>query len=143
MNKFYFAIICCITLLSCNQPRTDKDKDRIDAVCDKFMQVFKDGKIPDAIQLLKINSVLDSSTIDTLQKQITEQIKGNTFSSYGEIQSYEFVSEHKIKDFIARRFYILKFKKYYLKFNFTLYNNGTGWKITEFLYNDELIELLY
>jgi len=63
--------------------------------------------------------------------------------AYGKILSYEFVAERKVKDFIAKRFYVLKFVKYYLKFDFTLYNNGKGWTITSFTYNEDLIEVLY
>ena len=67
----------------------------------------------------------------------------NVQPTYGDIISYEFISERKIKSFIAKRFYILKFQKYFLKFDFTLYNNGSGWTITNFTYDDNLIEVLY
>ena len=139
-------LICTIlltsfTLISSGQTKPDKDKERINSVCDKFMQNFRDGKVSDAMQLLKQNSVMAYSTIDTLQATVTDQIN-NIFPGYGKILSYQFIMERKIKDFIAKRFYILKLEKYYLKFDFTLYNNGTGWTITNFSYNEDLIEVL-
>ena len=57
--------------------------------------------------------------------------------------SSEFITERKIKGFIAQRFYILKFEKYYLKFDFTLYKTNSGWTVTHFEYDEELNEILY
>ncbi len=144
MTKLLTAFLLALTLVSCeqNQQTTDKDKERIDSVCDQFMRTFADRKISDALLLLKQNSVMTSSTIDTLQTTIENQAQ-NIFSAYGKILSAEFVDERKVKDFIVKRFYILKFDKYYLKFSFTLYNNGKGWTITNFSYDEELIEILY
>ena len=106
------------------------------------MKSFSNGRFDEALELLKQSSVMSPSTIDTL-KVATVAYANNAFPAYGKIRSYEFVSEHKIKDLITKRFYILTFDKYYLKFAFTLYNNGDGWTITSFEYNEELIELLY
>jgi hypothetical protein len=57
--------------------------------------------------------------------------------------SPEFITERKIKDFLVKRFYILKFDKYYLKFDFTLYKSTSGWTVTGFKYDEDLAELLY
>ena len=143
MAKLLTAIFLSLTLVSCEQNKqiTDKGKELIDNMCDKFMQAFADGKIPDALQLLKQNSVMAASTIDTLQSTINNQV-ANFFQAYGKILSSEFVTERKVKDFITKRFYVLKFEKYYLKFFFTLYNNGKDWTITTFDYNEDLIEIL-
>jgi len=144
MTKFLTAIFLSLTLISCGQKAqpVDKDKQRLDKVCDTFMQTFREGNFPGAMDMLKQNSVMGNSAIDTLEETVKEQMT-KILPSYGKIVSYEFISEHNIKDFITRRFYILKFEKYYLKFDFTLYNNGKGWTITGFNYNEELLELLY
>ena len=133
-----------VILFSCGQTKIvkDNDKERLDLVCDKFMQAFRAGNIPEPMQLLKKNSVIDDSTeCDTLQVKIDDQMT-KLIPAYGNIRSYEFVSEHKIKNIIAKRFYILKFDKYYLKFDFTLYNKGEGWTITNFKFDDDILELL-
>ena len=143
MAKLLTAIFLSLALVSCGQKNqgADKDKERVDNVCDQFMQAFAKGKIQEALQLLKQNTVMTPASIDTLQVTITDQVN-NIFPSYGRMLSPEFIIERKIRDFIAKRFYILKFEKYYLKFDFTLYNNGSGWTITSFNYNEELMELL-
>ena len=143
MAKFVYAILfSSLILLSCGQTKTDKDKERINDVCDKFMLEFQHGNISKALQLLKVNSIMAPSAIDTLQVTISKQ-KSTIVSSYGKILSFEFINERKIRDFLAKRTYILKFEKYYLKFDFTLYKTPTGWRITNFNYNEDLIEVLY
>src|SRR4051812_34783835 len=128
MTKFLTAFFLSLTLVSCAQSKTksDKDKERIDNVCDKFMQTFASGQIPEALQLLKQNTVMDPSSIDTVQKTIEEQAR-SIFPTYGKMRSSEFIVERRVKDFIAKRFYILKFDKYFLKFDFTLYNSDSSW----------------
>ncbi len=143
MTRLFTIIISSVLMISsCQQKQIDKDKERINEVCDSFMQEFSSGNIPKAIDLIKQNSVLSPSTLDTIQVQIVNQLN-ISLPEYGKMISYDFVSEHKVKDYIERRFYILKFEKYYLKFDFTLYKSINGWTITMFNFNDELIELLY
>ena len=78
------------------------------------MKLFAEGKTYDALQLLKQNTVMTPSTIDTLQVTIDNQMN-DYFPAYGKMISSDFIIERKIKDFIAKRFYILRFDKYYLK----------------------------
>lgn len=144
MTKLLCSAILAMTILSCGQNKiqVDKGKEQINNVCDSIMQTFAKGNFSKAFDILKQNTIMSPSTIDTL-KVTTTGYANNLFPAYGKIRSYEFISEHKIKDVIAKRFYILKFDKYYLKFDFTLYNNGDDWTITSFAYNEDLIELLY
>jgi hypothetical protein len=144
MSKLFTAFFLSLALFSCqeNNQIADKDKERIDKVCDQFMQTFSEGKFQNALQLLKQNTAMPAATIDTLQLKIADHMM-NTFPAYGKILTPEFIVERKIKNLITKRFYILKFEKYYLKFDFTLYKNVQGWTVTGFNYNDDLIEILY
>ena len=142
MTKLLTVISLFLTLTSFGQTKQilDKEKNRIDNVCNSIMQKFVAGEIDKAMELLKKNTVMESSSIDTLKLTIYDQIE-NVFPQFGEILSFEFVKEKKIKNFIAKRFYIIKFSKFFLKVDFTLYNSGTGWTITSFRYNEEADEL--
>jgi hypothetical protein len=144
MTKFLTATFLSLTLIACGQKSQpiDKDKERLDKVCDTFMQYFSKEQFTGALNLLRQNSVLEPEKIDTLQATI-ENHSHNVFPAYGKMLSAEFITERKIKDFIAKRFYILKFDKYPIKFDFTLYKGSNGWTITSFTYNEELNELLY
>jgi hypothetical protein len=86
----------------------------------------------------RLVGVLNSGTVN-----FKDSLAPNYLQVAGKILSYDFISERKIKDFITKRFYILKFDKFYLKFDFMLYNNGDKWTITSYAYNEDLIELLY
>lgn len=136
------TFIVSMSFFSCRQTMPDTDKERLDEVCNKFMDEFNSGTTSKSIQLLKENSVISPAALDTLEIEI-ERKMNMVLPNYGKMISYEFISEYKIKDFIVRRFYIQKFENYYLKFQFTLYKSSTGWKITGFEFNEELLELLY
>jgi hypothetical protein len=135
--------ILCVLTISCVQPGDVKDagKETIAGACDRFMQAFQKENISEAMQILKKNSVISESTIDTLEVTIHEQLK-DFIPGYGKSVSYEFVSEQTIKNTIVKRNYLLKFPRYYLRFAFILYNNGMQWKITNFRYNEDVDELL-
>jgi hypothetical protein len=143
MTKILTIFFLCLTLISCGQPEqnSDKDKNRIDNVCDNFMRQFVAGQTDEALKLLKQNTAMQPNTIDTLNLNISDQIK-NIFPQFGKMLSYEFVKEKKVKDFLAKRFYIIKFSKFFLKVDFTIYNSGNGWTITSFYYNEEVEDLL-
>ena len=112
----------------------------MDAVCEKYMQYFKDNKVAEGIALLKLNSVIPGETIDKMQATIEGHMV-IMVGNYGKILSYEFIQEKKIKDVLAKRYYLLKFERFYVKFDFTLYNGAQGWTIVNFNYNEELAEL--
>ena len=144
MRKHLIICLLLLNLISFGQKNEfiDKDKQSLDKVCDTFMQTFSMGQYREAFAFFRQNSVLEDEKIDTLIATITSQSE-NIFPYYGKMISSEFVMERKIKDFIAKRFYILKFDKYYLKFDFTLYKTTEGWKITSFSYDEDLIEMLF
>ena len=113
MTKLLTIVFISLTLASCTQNKqdVDKDKQRIDSVCEKFMQTFATGKISEAFELLKQNSIISPSSFDTLQATTNNQMK-NALLSYGKMLSSEFILERKVNNFITKRFYILKFDKY-------------------------------
>jgi hypothetical protein len=144
MTKTFYACIFLLIMIGCgdNKQQGDKGKEQIDNVCDSVMLTFASGNYSEALDLLKQNTVMSLSAIDTL-KVATANYATNAFPAYGKIRGYEFVIERKVKNTVAKRFYLLKFDKYYLKFEFTLYNNGDSWTVTNFAYDENLIELLY
>lgn len=144
MAKLIWISVLALTMIGCGQNKTqvDKSKEKIDNVCDSVMKTFTKGNFSGAFDILQENTVMSPSSIDTLKVRTAEYAK-ITFPAYGKIRSFEFILERKIKNVITKRFYILKFDDYYLKFDFTLYNNGDKWTITSFAYDEDLIELLY
>lgn len=141
-----FALILIVTTLiaACqqqNQP-ADRDKQRIDQVCDSILTSFASGKTANAIDLLRKHSTIDAADIDSLGQIITYQVN-NLFPRYGKCIGYELVAERKIGTWIVQRLYLLRFEKLYLTFDIRCYKGRRAWSITEFSYDDELDKLLY
>jgi hypothetical protein len=133
-------IVLLIAVTGLSQPKSDKNKQAINLVCDKFMRLFVDGKVKEALELLKQNTVMTPGSIDSLKVTIDEQME-TIFPQFGKMLSSEFIKEKKVKNLIAKRFYVIKLSKFFLKVDFTLYNLGTSWTITAFHYNEDPEEL--
>jgi len=134
------AILCISFSVSYGQAKMYTTRDSINMFCDKVMQTLVDGKYSAAIQLFKQRSVMDETVIDKIDKTLNDQMPG-ILPYYGKILSYELVEEKQLKNALARKRYILKFENYFLSFDFVLYNNGSGWTVSNFYYKDETKEL--
>jgi hypothetical protein len=104
------------------------------------MQTLVAGKFSEGIQLFRKNSVMDTTTINGIDKTLNEQMK-NIMPYYKKILGFELLDEKLIKNTVSRRRYLLKFENYFLTFDFILYNNGSGWTVSNFNYKDEPKEL--
>ncbi|MDQ2752035.1 MAG: hypothetical protein M3R72_03335 [Bacteroidota bacterium] len=145
MKTALLAIVFVFTtfiLFAQPSAKADKDKDRIVRVCDSIVQAFSGNHIPEAMALLKQNSVMESSAIDSLEAKINRQMETIILPRYGKMLSFEFIKEKKIKNVIAKRYYMIKLDKYFLKVDFVLYNNGSNWTITTYNLNENIDELL-
>lgn len=134
------AVLCISCTFSYGQAKMYTTRDSINIFCDKVMQTLVDGKYSAAIQMFKQRSVMDETVIDKIDKTLNDQMPG-ILPYYGKILSYELVEEKQLKNVLSRKRYILKFENYFLSFDFVLYNNGTGWTISNFYYKDETKEL--
>ena len=141
MRKLISIIFLSIIFsVSHGQSKMFTTKDSINIFCDKVMQTLVDGKYSAAIQMFKQRSVMDATVIDKIDKTLNDQMPG-ILPYYGKIMSYELVEEKQLKNALIRKRYILKFESYFLSFDFVLYNNGTGWSVSNFYYKDETKEL--
>lgn len=134
------VVLTMVFSVSYGQLKAYTTRDSINAFCDKVMQTLVDGKYSVAIQMFKQRSVMDETVIDKIDKTLNDQMPG-ILPYYGKILSYELVEEKLLKNALARKRYILKFEYYFLSFDFVLYNNGTGWTVSNFYYKDETKEL--
>ena len=138
-------VLLTIVFVSCSGKASqgnDGDRQRINKECDMVMQSLAAGKSKDGIRRLKAISVLGPDNLDTLGMTIESQLS-ELMPAYGSITGFKFIKEYTVKDIIARRNYILMFERYYLRFSFTVYKTPGGWMVTNFDYNDSLIEVLF
>jgi hypothetical protein len=130
----------CAGLTIWAQKPQDDNRQNIDSYCDHLMHSFTLGKYHEAVQSLKDHSVINAVQIDTLESQVTTQM-AMVSSIYGTTRAFEFIKEKAIKDFLVKRYYVLLFDHYYLKFEFTLYKAKNGWTVTSFVYNEDINSL--
>ena len=141
MLKLSFLLIlvtsCQSTFCQINHP---KNKQEIIGICDKFMDTFKNGKYTEAFDLIKPYTVIEDYKLDTLAYKAKQQMISLS-SSFGKVLSTELIVQKVGKNTLSKLIYVLKFEKSFLKFSFVLYNNGNGWSITNFKYDEEMDEL--
>jgi hypothetical protein len=120
----------------------DSDRNKLANICDSVVEMIAKERDSSAMELLKSSTVISPITIDTLRATFVSQ-KGGEMAGYGRLVGSEFVTERCVNDFLCKRFYLLRFEQYYLKVDFTIYKTSSGWKITNFNYNEDLTEVLY
>jgi hypothetical protein len=141
MSKMIFTIFLSLIIsLSYGQAKHFTTRDSLNMFCDKVMQTLINGKYSDGIQLFRQKSVLDTSTINSIDKNLNEQM-ANLQPYYKKIVGYEFIEDRPIKNSVVLRRYLLKFENYFLTVDFVLYNNTTGWTVSNFNYYDNPKEL--
>jgi hypothetical protein len=141
MSKMIFTVFLSLIIsISYGQAKLFTTRDSLNMFCDKVMQTLINGKYSEGIQLFRQKSVLDTSTINSIDKNLIEQM-ANLQPYYKKIVGYEFIEERPIKNSVVRRRYLLKFENYFLTFDFILYNNTTGWTVSNFNYYDNPKEL--
>ncbi len=131
---------CLMFFFSFAQAKLFTTRDSLNMFCDKVMQTLVDGKYSQAIQMFRQKSVMDSSVINNVDKTLNDQIP-NILPFYKKIVGYALIEEKELRNSLARRRYLLKFENYFLSFDFVLYNNGTGWTVSNFYYKDDTKEI--
>jgi len=140
IRLLFTFFLCMLCTVSFGQDKLFTTRDSLNGFCDKVMQTLADGKFSQAIQMFRQKSVMDSSVINNVDKTLNEQMP-NILPYYKKIVGYVLAEEKDLKNTLVRRRYILKFEHYFLIFDFVLYNNGTGWTVSNFYYKDETKEL--
>ena len=105
------------------------------------MKDFEESRYNDAFVTLKANTIIADTAIDKLQTTVQQQMQ-SVVAEYGKPFGYDFIEDRSVKDFIAKRVYVLRFDKYYLTFNFILYKGNNEWKFSKFAYAEGNNELL-
>ena len=136
MNRMIFTMIFCVLLLPAfGQEIKYINRDSLNRFCDRIMQTFAAGKFREATQFFKQHSVMDSTSVNNIGITMSEQMAG-LMPFYKKIVGYELITAKEVKNSLALRQYLLKFENYFLIFDFFLYNNNTGWTISNFYYKD-------
>jgi hypothetical protein len=142
MSRIIFTVILSLFFFAASaQHSRFTTRDSLNAFCDQVMKTLSEKKFSAGIQLFRQRSVLDTSTINSIDKTLVDQMSGLQ-PYYGNLVEYEYVEDKAIKNSVVRRRYLLKFEFYFLTVDFMLYNNNrTGWTVSNFNYYDNPKEL--
>ncbi len=135
MARLFFTIFFSLFVFV-SRAQLFTSRENLNSSCDKIMQTLVDGKPSEAIQFFRKNSVMDTVTINNIDRMLSEQMT-TILPFYKKLIGYVLVEEKEVKNILARRRYLLTFENYFLTFDFILYNNGTGWTVSNFNYKDE------
>ncbi len=141
MTRIFFMVLFSLFVFSAQaQPSKFTTKDSLNLFCDNVMQGLTNSRFSEAIQLFRQKSVLDTTTINSIDKTLMDQMT-SLQPYYKKVVGYQFVEEKVIQNSVTRRRYLLKFEHYFLTVDFVLYNNGSGWTVSNFNYYDNPKEL--
>ncbi len=132
-----FSLLVFVTHAQANFFTT---RDSLNSHCDKVMQTLVDGKASEAIQLFRKNSVMDTVTVNNIDRMLSEQM-ATVLPFYKKLTGYVLIEDKDVKNTLVRRRYLLTFENYFLTFDFILYNSGKGWTVSNFNYKDDPKEL--
>lgn len=125
---------------SIGQTKIAPEKLRINSVCDKIMASFSRQDFDGVATLLKEYSVVETTAIDSLIPKIISAID-ITAEENGKFPGTKFILEKSAGEVASKRYYAIRFERYFLKCKFSLYNNGLKWVITGFSFDEEFAEL--
>jgi hypothetical protein len=109
-------------------------------VTQKFMEMFKNGKYDEGFDMLKSYTVIEDYKMDTLAYTAKHQLTA-LGRAFGKAISFELASKSEIPNSLIKLIYLLKYERAFLEVRFVLYNNGSGWTITSFRYDEKTDEL--
>lgn len=108
--------------------------------CASFMELFKNGKYDEGFDMLKPYTVIEDYKMDTLAYTAKRQLTGLS-RAFGKAISYELATQSEVPNSLVKLIYLLKYERSFLEIRFVLYNNGSGWTITHFKYDEKTDEV--
>jgi hypothetical protein len=132
-------LVLCATV-SFGQVNHPPSKQVMINTCAQFMELFKNGKYDDGFNMLKPYTVIEDYKMDTLAYTARKQMTALS-GTFGKAISYELATQSEIPNSLVKLIYLLKYERSFLEVRFVLYNNGTGWTINHFKYDEKTDEL--
>jgi hypothetical protein len=113
------------------------DDKAVNDLTENAMKQFIQYNFGATFDLMQIYWPLPANEIDNLESQTIRQLNLVT-DRFGNFKSYHLVSEKRIEDHVWQRTYIVKCDKHLLRILFTFYNNGDGWSVNSFTWDDKI-----
>ena len=108
---------------------------------EEVMKYFTNSQFTDAFELLGAYWPLPENEISSLELQTVKQF--NMVSDrFGNIVDYKFIEKQQVEGILTRHIYVIKMERHLIRAIFTYYNNGEGWLVNSFKWDDNISDLL-
>lgn len=121
-------------LSSCTQAKK-ADTSEPAKIVEKFFQTYNKGPAEAVRSLLPTNKYIYGPVSDSVAIKLQRLA-----AELDDFQGYEKIGEKSYGDGIVYLVYIVKYSRQPLRFNFTFYNPGNGWRIQNFRYETEFLD---
>jgi hypothetical protein len=129
---------CFFALASCPAVAAElKDPDAALKLADTAMRTASEGKIREALELLRPYTVIPQSEMDVLISQVEMQIPIMS-TRFGKSIGYELIRNDTVGESLIQPIYLLKHEKHPMVWRFIFYRNDKGWVLNSFKYVDDL-----
>jgi hypothetical protein len=115
-------------------------EEEIRTILDQAMENFTLGNIELALKIIEPYTLIDKKEFKALSLTIREQ-RSYVEESYGAGRDWELATVTTFGDCLVEYMYFSKHDRYPLHWFFTLYDNGEGWLIINFSYDDKTMNL--
>lgn len=140
MKKITIAFV--LTLLTHLLSAQDyfKNEESLKDNSEQIMELLEKEKFIEAFSMLKEHWPLPENEIEQLESTTIKQFN-LVADRFGKIIGHEFIKDERIKNFLLRRYYVLRFEKHAIRVLFTYYKNRNGWMLNSFKWDDQMDEL--
>ena len=124
---FFFALISCT---SHNPVISDPEK-----IANGFFDTYKKSGAKNALtRLLASNKYISTEDVDEVSNKLEQQVL-----EMGDLQGIEKLKEVSYGQGIVRLAYLVKYSQQPVRFHFTFYQPGNGWRIQNFSYETDFM----
>ena len=93
-----------------------------------------------AFNMIRPYFPIDESTFDNIKNQTESQLAGIE-SDFGKLVDYRLVKVKKIKDFVIRYVYVIRYEKHPVRWVFTYYKGKNSWHLDKLQWDDKIDRL--
>jgi len=112
----------------------------IKKLTDIVMKDLVSNNYQSAIEKMKPVSILGDQNFEKIQSSLESQLP-QMQSAYGKSLSFQILSQDGVNNSLFRVRYLDLREKFALRWTFVFYNNGTGWTLISFSFDDGILKL--
>ena len=107
---------------------------------DSVMKDLVSNNYKSAVEKMKPISILGDQNFEKIQSSLESQVP-QMQTAYGKSLSFQILGQDKVSTALLRVRYLDLREKFALRWTFVFYNNGAGWTLISFSFDDGIFKL--